>query len=98
MLQYNNWFYGLIFCYNINIIKNIFLLDEEGFLINKNSNNYHQQIELNDNNLINYNISKLFYFFNYNKEILKSFYQNLKFTNQEKKNSRFFDRYLAKNQ
>ena len=85
MLQYNNWFYGLIFCYNINIIKNIFLLDEKGFLINKNSDNYHQQIELNDNNLINYNISKLFYFFNYNKEILKSFYQNLKFTNQEKK-------------
>ena len=84
MLEYQNWFNGLKLLQKANLIKEIFLLEGHDIPIKENSKNCYIS-DNNNNGIYSNNIAKLFYFFDYNVKILKSFYTNMRFTNDEKK-------------
>ena len=74
MLEYDNWFFGLL-----NIVKNNFL--NEVFLLDYSTPINKIEPTFNSNN----EIVKLFYFFNYNFKVMEKLKQILKFTNKESK-------------
>ena len=77
MLEYDNWFFGLKSLHNNNLIKNIFQIETYNINTDENKN-------------LNNNLLKLFYFFNYDKNIMEELKEKLKFTKEEKKFCDFF--------
>ncbi len=89
LLEYDNWFFGLLKFEEFDLIENIFLI--KSYATNEQKP---EKFDTQSNKKLNfYQITKLFYFFNFNTEMIKSFFENLKFTKKEKQ----FTEFLIKN-
>ena len=102
MMTYANWSFGLYQMNIFHLIENIFLL--ENFQINskiaktteqkKNDKTFlPQKSEIIDSKLKFIEITRLFYFFNFNIAIMEKLCETLKFTREEKRFIEFLKKY-----